>query len=405
LALEMVARLSYGRLVAILAARTGHLADAEDALGDALIRALQLWPRTGVPDHPDAWLLTAARRRWTDAKRSTQVAQRAWAHIKLLAQERSAQPGHGFGDERLKLMFVCAHPAVDADVRAPLMLNTVLGLDARRAASAFLVPPGTMGQRLTRAKAKIATARVPFQVPSSEAMEDRLADVLAAIYAAYSVGYDGIPVGDQKAAGLAQEAMWLATLVCELLPAAAEAHGLRSIMLFAEARRPARGGPSGFVPLEMQDTSLWDATLLAQAEAALRLASQHLTLKRYQLEAAIQAAHSARRHGGGTNWAEILLLYQGLVSVCPTTGALTGCAVALAEVEGPKAGLAALIRINPVLRQTYQPWWAARAHLATMAGQREMALEAYDRAIGLTEDAAIRLYLFDKKRLCLAGRM
>ena len=399
-----MARLSYGRLVALLAARGGSLQEAQDALGDALVSALRSWPQAGVPDSPEAWLLMAARRRWTDGKRSQAVARRHQAHLTLLEEERGGEDERSFGDNRLGLMLACAHPAIDPEVRAPLMLQAVLGLDARRIASAFLVAPGTMGQRLSRAKLKIAAARIPFAVPPPEALASRLDDVLLAIYAAYSVGFDGAPAGDAKAAGLAREALWLAGLVCGLLPDAAEAQGLRALMLFAEVRRPARLTPDGrFVPLEEQDPSRWDERLLAEAERALRAASRTLSLRRFQIEAAIQAAHCARRGGGATDWAAILLLYDGLVLVSPTTGALTGRAVALAEVHGAAMGLRALDAIEPGRRRGYQPWWAARAHLAAAAGLTGMAAEAFDCAAGLSEDPGAQAYLLERRSALPGG--
>jgi RNA polymerase sigma-70 factor, ECF subfamily len=304
-----------------------------------------------------------------------------------------------FPDERLKLMFVCTHPSIDAQLRTPLILQAVLGLDARRMASAFLVSPGTLGQRLTRAKHKIATARFPFEVPPVDALAERLPHVLDAIYAAYSVGFDGIPTGDQKAAGLAEESIWLASLICQLLPDAAEAHGLLALMLFSEGRRPARLHPvtQRFTPLDRQNTDLWDKQMLGDAEQSLRNAGRTLTLGRYQLEAAIQAVHVARRVTGQTDWNQILLLYEGLVQVSPTIGAQTGRAVAAAEIYGVAQGLSALDNINPELRTSYQSWWAVRAHLAVRAGDHTMATEAFDRAIGLTEDDAVRRYLFEEK--------
>jgi RNA polymerase sigma-70 factor, ECF subfamily len=395
--LERLTRLSYGRLVAILGARMGNLQDAEDALGEALVVALDTWPRTGAPDHPDAWLLTTARRRWSDTKRSSQVALRYQDHLALLEAERASVPEAVFPDERLKLMFVCAHPAIEARLRTPLMLQTVLGLDAKRMASVFLVSPGTLGQRLTRAKHKIATAGVPYEVPGGDALAGRLPDVLDAIYAAYSVGFDGTPVGDDKAIGATEEAIWLASLMCQLMPDAAEAHGLLALMLFGEARRPGRTDPGTgrFIPLDRQDTGLWNQRMIADAEQCLRNAGRSLSLGRYQLEAAIQAVHAARHVTGATDWAQLLLLYEGLVRVSPTVGAQTGRAVAIAEVHGPAVGLAALDDIDPDRRLTYQPWWAVRAHLAAEVGHRDMALGAFDRAIGLTEDAFVRAYLYE----------
>jgi RNA polymerase sigma-70 factor, ECF subfamily len=397
--LERLTRLSYGRLVAVLAARMGSLQDAQDALSEALVAALQTWPRTGAPDHPDAWLLTTARHRWTDMKRSDHVARRHADHLALLENERTEMQDGVFQDERLKLMFVCAHPSIDPPLRTPLILQAVLGLDAKRMASAFLVSPGTLGQRLTRAKHKIATAHISFEVPAVDALDDRLPDVLDAIYAAYSVGFDGIPVGDQKAVGLAEEALWLASLICQLLPEAAEAQGLHALMLFSQARRAARNdlATGRFMPLDKQDTDLWDHAMLADAETSLRKAGRNLTLGRYQLEAAIQAVHVARRTSGVTDWSQLFLLYEGLVRASPTVGAQTGHAVAIAEVYGAQQGLAALDAINEGMRASYQSWWAVRAHLCARIGNLDLALEAFDRAIGLSEDGAVRAYLFEER--------
>jgi RNA polymerase sigma-70 factor, ECF subfamily len=402
--LEKVTRLSYGRLVAILAARTGNLHEAEDALSDALINALKIWPETGAPTNPEAWLITTAQRRWMDTKRHKQVAKRFSAYVALLEDERFETKSKTLPDERLKLMFVCTHPSIEPTLRAPLMLQAVLGLDVRRMASAFLVSPGTLGQRLTRAKVKISIARIPFEIPEMEILETRISDVLAAIYAGYSIGLGGISTGDQKAADLADESIWLASLIAELLPEAAEAQGLIALMLFAEARRPARIDQTtgSFVPLSKQNTSLWDIEMIENAEQYLRRASLNLSLGRYQLEASIQAVHTARRISGATNWPQILLLYQGLIQTFPTIGALTGYAVAISEVEGAITGLKVLDTIDEKLRKNYQPWWAVRAHLAAKEGNRDVALQSFDRAMGLCEDASVRLYLFDEKNKLLS---
>jgi RNA polymerase sigma-70 factor, ECF subfamily len=394
--LEKVTRLSYGRLVAILAARTGNLHEAEDALSDALINALKIWPATGAPINPEAWLITTAQRRWMDTKRHGQVAKRFSAHVALLEDERFETK---FPDERLKLMFACTHPSIEPALRAPLMLQAVLGLDVRRMASAFLVSPGTLGQRLTRAKVKISIARIPFEIPEVEILEARILDVLAAIYAGYSIGLDRISTVDQKVADLADESIWLASLIAELLPDTAEAQGLIALILFAEARRPARIDQTTgcFVPLSKQNTSLWDSQMIENAERYLRRASLNLSLGRYQLEASIQAVHAARRISGATDWPQILLLYEGVIQTFPTIGALTGYAVAISEVEGAAAGLKVLDTIDEKLCKNYQPWWAVRAHLAAKAGNSDVAIHSFDRAMGLCEDATVRLYLFDEK--------
>ncbi len=397
-AVERVARMSYGKLVARLAGRTGSLAEAEDALGDALTKALETWPRTGVPDNPEAWLTTAARRRAIDHARTGALPATYEQELTRMAEER-AETIAPKTDPRLPLMFICAHPAIDEALRAPLMLQAVLGLDARRMASVFLMSPGTLGQRLTRVKAKIESARITFDLPEGRDFSDRMADVLNAIYGAYVVGYNGVPAGDPKAASLAQEAIWLASLVAHGFPDEGEAHGLFALMLFAEARRPARIDPAtgSLVPLEEQDTSLWDRALLVDAEKALANAARNLSLGRFQIEASIQAVHAARRRTGTTDWSEMRLLYAGLVKVAPTIGAQTGEAAVLMETDGPAAALAVLDVIPEIARRSYQPWWATRGHALARLGQNEEARDAFDRAIGLSDDPAARLYLATRK--------
>jgi RNA polymerase sigma-70 factor (ECF subfamily) len=397
-AVERVARLSYGRLVARLAARAGSLADAEDALSDALARALETWPRTGVPDNPEAWLTRTARNRAIDRARSGLLPVAYEQDLTRMAEERSQTPAPTT-DPRLPLMFVCAHPAIDPSLRAPLMLQAVLGLDARRMASVFLMPPGTLGQRLTRVKAKIESTAIPFELPEGRDFETRMTDVLNAIYGAYVVGYNGMPAGDPQAATLAQEALWLVSLLADGFPLAAEAHGLFALMLFAEARRPARTDAStgALVPLEEQDTTLWDGGMLGDAETALRNAARRPSLGRYQLEASIQAVHAARARTGATDWDALALLYAGLVEIAPTVGAFTGHAAVLCETEGPAAALTALDAIPEAARASYQPWWATRAHVLARHGDIAAALEAFDRAIGLSDDPAARIYLSGRK--------
>lgn len=397
-AVERAARLSYGKLVARLVARTGSLADAEDALGEALIKALETWPATGVPDNPEAWLTTTARNRAIDRARTGMLPTAYEEELIRMAEERAETPRRVF-DPRLPLMFICAHPAIEPALRAPLMLQAVLGLDARRMASVFLMPPGTLGQRLTRVKAKIETAAITFDLPEGRDFEDRMSDVLNAIYGAYAVGYIGIPAGDRKAASLADEAIWLVSLVAGTYPDSAEAHGLFALMLFAEARRPARtdAETGALIPLDEQNTALWDSTLLADGEKALANATSRLTFGRYQLEASIQAVHAARRRTGTTDWGELKILYAGLVQVAPTVGARTGQAAVLTETDGPEVSLSALDAIPEAGRKTYQPWWATRAHVLAQLGEVEDARAAFDRAIGLSDDPAARIYLASRK--------
>lgn len=258
-AAERVARDSYGRLVAFLAARTRDVAGAEDALAEAFASALKSWPDDGVPDNPDAWLLTVARRRQTDAARRRQTRTAGEVHIQLMAEEldEAAANPQAIPDRRLALMFACAHPAIESGMRAPMILQTILGLTAIDIAAAFLVPPATMGQRLVRAKTRIKDAGIPFAIPEREDLPERLDAVLEAIYAAYAKGWTEI--GDTAADRLADEAIWLGRLVVSLLPDEPEAKGMLALMLYAEARRPARRDPLGaYVPLEQQDVELWD---------------------------------------------------------------------------------------------------------------------------------------------------
>jgi predicted RNA polymerase sigma factor len=395
-AAEAAARDSYGRLLAFLAARARNIAACEDALAEAFRAALETWPSRGVPDRPEAWLLTAARRNLSHGWRHDKVRAAAEPALAVLAPEEAHDPTEAdtIPDERLKLLFVCAHPAIDEGARTPLMLQTVLGLDAARIASAFLVSPATMGQRLVRAKAKIRDAGIAFAVPEPADLPDRLDAVLAAVYAAYTSGWDDVAGVDPRRAGLADEAIWLARVAASLLPGEPETLGLLALMLHCEARRAARRDAAGaFVPLDRQDTALWDRDLAAEAEAALAAAARAGRPGRYQLEAAIQSVHAQRAATGRIEWAALDALYAGLVALAPGIGAQIGHAAVRANLAGPCAGLALLDAVDAGRAAAYQPYWAVRARLAADAGEREDARAAYEKAIGLTEDAASRDHL------------
>lgn len=392
-AAERAARGSYGRLVALLAARSGDIAAAEDALADAFAAALRVWPDRGVPDRPEAWLLTAARRTLGHGHRHDKVRDAAAAPLRLLAEE-CADLGSDFPDERLRLLFVCAHPAIDEGVRTPLMLQTVLGLDAQRIAAAFLVAPAAMGQRLVRAKAKIRDARIPFEPPDTQALPERLGPVLAAVYAAYGSAWDAGPGADAPHS-LAGEALFLARLLADLLPEEPEAKGLLALLLHCEARADARRIGGAYVPLAEQDPARWSRPTIGEAEALLRAAAMAGRPGRYQTEAAIQSWHVAAR-ARGADPAALALLYDHLAAATPALGVLVARAAAHGEARGAEAGLALLDALEPDRVRSYQPYWAARAHLLRVAGQE--ATPAYDRAIGLATDPAVRAFLAARAR-------
>lgn len=388
----LAARESYGKLIAILAGRTRDVAGAEDALADAFAAALAQWPRDGVPSNPVGWLLTVARRSAGHAAARRQTADRSVAMVQMLEDERNDPAWDGFGDHRLKLMFACTHPAIAEDTQAPLMLQTVLGLDAARIAASFLVAPASMGQRLVRAKRRIRDAGIAFAIPEAEDIPGRLSAVLSAIYAAYGAAWDDVAGADPRLAGLADEAIWLARLTVQLAPDQPEALGLVSLMLHCEARRAARRGPDGaFIPLRDQDPALWSREMMAEAEAALRAAAHMARPGRFQTEAAIQSLHAQSRMTGKRLNAPLLQLYNVLARFAPTTGVLVARAVALAEEGETDDALSQLDGITGA--GTYQPWWAARARILWLCGQEAAAREAASRAAGLSSDPGIRRFL------------
>lgn len=397
--IERVARESYGRLVAYLSVHTHDLAGAEDALSEALVAALTTWPRDGVPQKPEAWLLTAARHSLIDVIRHKRVVLASEPTLTLIKKD-SPEPTLSieFPDERLKLLFVCTHPAIDATMHTPLMLQTVLGLDAARIAHAFLVPPKTMGQRLFRAKTKIRDGGIQFEIPQERNLPERIDAVLEAIYAAFGIGWDDMFGIDQRGRDLAEEAIWLARVLLQLMPGEAEVQGLLALMLHCEARRPARRGPDGrYVPLSEQDPNQWSLLLVEEAERYLSEAFKLGRSGRFQLEAAIQSVHAERATTGRTDWAAITVFYEQLIRTLPALGTRVGYAAAVAEARGPETGLSVLDAIDPDSVSRYQPYWAVRAHVLQRLGRIREASDAFDRAIGLAEDPAVREFLLHKR--------
>ncbi len=400
---ELAARNSYGRLIAYLAAQTRDVAAAEDALGDAFLTALKTWPDMGIPDNPEAWLLITARRRLLDRVRRSQTQEQVLNTLKLTAIESFTTPDVAameFPDDRLKLLFICAHPAIDPAMHTPLMLQTVMGLNAAEIASAFLVSPTTMSQRLVRAKSKIRDAGIGFELPEARELPSRLHAVLEAIYAAYTQAWETVHGGDPRHHGFTEEAIWLARLCVELVPQAPEARGLLALMLYCEARRPARRSANGdYIPLLEQDTQRWLHPLITEAEQHLAAAATGKTLGRFQLEAAIQSIHAERAKTQQVNWDALLLLYEGLIQVSPTLGAWVSYAAVLAEARGAQQGLGQLDSLPLKSVNNYQPYWVLRAYLLKQLGYRTQAIKAYTRAIGLTEDAVIRNFLIQQLEL------
>jgi RNA polymerase sigma factor (sigma-70 family) len=398
-AIEGVARQSYGRLIAFLAARSGDVAGAQDALGDAFLRALERWPTEGLPRKPEAWLLQVARNRLIDAARRRQVRQHSETYFQDITAEAQtvADTHEEFPDERLKLLFVCAHPAIDVAARTPLMLQSVLGIDAARIASAFLVSPTAMSQRLVRAKNKIRDAAIPFRVPEPPEWDERVSFVLDAIYSAYTTGWESLMDTGSRHHALATEALAIGQTLVRLMPDEPEAHGMLALMLHCEARRAARYTNDGeFVPLDQQDTTRWSQPMMNEAEHHLRLAASLNRIGRYQLEAAIQSIHANRAVCGRIDWHEIALLYEGLKQLAPGIGSLVGRAVALAQAGNPAAGLAALEEIPAGRTATYQPYWAARGHVLALLNRNGDAHQAFTRAAGLASDPALRRYLLKR---------
>jgi len=394
--IEAIARNSYGQLIAYVAARTADVAGAEDALSEAFVAALKKWPVDGVPRKPEAWLLHVARNRIIDVARHNQVRQKSEEFLQQITEEAEsvAETHEHFPDERLKLLFVCAHPAIDPAARTPLMLQTVLGIDAARIASAFLVAPAAMGQRLVRAKGKIRDAAIPFRVPEPPEMEERVSFVLDAIYAAYTTGWESLMETASTHHALAAEAIALGRMLTQLMPREPEGHGLLALMLHCEARRRARYTRDGeFVPLDQQDTALWSQSMIDEAETHLHSAAGFKRMGRYQLEAAIQSVHASLAKTGHIDWKEIALLYEGLVRIAPRIGSLVGRAIAIAQAGEAVVGFGALEQIPADQTGNYQPYWAARGHLLCLLNRNNEAVEAFNRAASLTDDPALREYL------------
>ncbi|RRQ28343.1 RNA polymerase subunit sigma-70 [Rhodococcus sp. Eu-32] len=391
---EAAARTSYGRLLAILVGASGDITSSEDALADAFERALTTWPRNGVPTNPDAWLLTAARNRqrdgWKSAASRTSVSLDPAVHARSSVDDIDPD---AVPDKRLQLMLMCAHPGIDPAVHTPLMLDVVLGCTAKQIAQAFALPTSTLAARLGRAKKRIRDAHIPFELPDRSVLPTRLTAVMAAVHGAFAI--DWHTTGTEVREGLAGEALHLVETLCVLLPDDAEAHGLAALMCLSLARLPARYDDGVLVPLPEQDATRWNQDLLSRGENHLRVAhastSRGSPLGRFQLEAAIEAVHCARRRTGVTDWYHLAQVHSALQTLAPTVGGAVALAVVTAEIDGPATGLRMLDDASAAT--SFQPAWAARANLLGRLGRVDDAAAAYAKAMSLSPDAPTREFL------------
>lgn len=395
-AAERAARESYGRLLAYLAARSHDIALAEDALGDAFAAALRVWPDQGVPDRPEAWLLTTARNRITDRQRHIARFPTVDQLPDIEDQGEDSGGTDKMDEDRLALMMVCTHPAIAPDLHAPLMLQTVLGLDAKQIARLFLISPAALAKRLVRAKSKIRDAGIPFHIPPADMLPERSTALFEAIYALHA--HDWLSPQDDQG----EEALYLADLLRHLMPSSAEAKGLAALIAFGHARRGARLRDGVFVPLDDQAVALWDPDLIRygrrQLALAHRLVRQEGQVGRFQIEAAIEAVHLDRQHTGSIDWDALNKLYFALHRMAPSLGASVAQAVVTAELHGAETGLGALDQLPAEACRDFQPYWAARADLLVRIGEYTAATAAFDKALSLTTEAPVIRFLNHRKR-------
>ncbi len=386
--LVQVLRQDRGRLLAALVARTGNFQRAEDALQDAAASALVHWDRAGVPTSPTGWLLRAALRKAIDSyRRDTSLARHRDA-IALLAQEEAADPDpQAIPDDRLRLIFTCCHPALEEKTRVGLTLRSLCGLTTEQVAAVFLDAEPTMGQRLSRAKAKIATARIPFAIPGPEDLPDRLNSVLTTVYLIFTAGY---AQGPQAGTDLCAEAIFLARLLVHLTPHQPEVEAALALLLLTHGRQAARTGPDGLtLPPSQQDRNLWNRAELDEGRSLLDTAIARRRTGPFQIKAAIAALHA---EDTAPDWPQIAALYARLQDFEPTPVVALNHAVALAESGQPGPALAQVQALAGVL-DGYQPFHAVRADLLVRVGKVEVARLDYLRAIGLAASAADRNFL------------
>ena len=396
LAVERIYREEYGRVVASLVRRFGDIDIAEEAAGEALLAAVERWPVDGVPPNPGGWLTTTAGNRAIDRLRRESHRDAKHQAALMLHDDTPHAPTGVVEDDRLRLIFTCCHPALAPEARVALTLRLLGGLTVAEIAQAFLVPETTMAQRITRAKKKIAAAKIPYRIPAADDLTARLSGVLAVVYLVFNEGYLASSGDHAIREDLTAEAIRLGRILRRLLPDQPEVTGLLALMLLTEARRPARISTDGeLVPLRDQDRGGWDRALIAEGHALVR---ECLALRarggsrpgRYQLLAAINAVHTDAPEAAATDWAQVAALYTQLYAVAPSPIVALNRAVAVAELDGPAVALAEVDRL-PL--STYHAWHATRADLLRRLGRSAEARGAYDAAIAATENPAERAYL------------
>ncbi|WP_404383924.1 RNA polymerase sigma factor [Knoellia locipacati] len=389
-----VIRIEYGRVVAGLIRRFGDIGLAEDALGEAVVIALERWPRDGVPPNPAGWLTTTASRKALDHLRREKVRDEKYAEAAMLTDDTPAEPTGPVADDRLRLIFTCCHPGLAEPARVALTLRLLGGLTVAEIANAFLVPETTMAQRITRAKSKIARAGIPYRIPREEDLAERLDAVLAVLYLVYNEGYlsSGADVADRE--DLALEAIRLTRAlrsVADGIGSPPEVDGLLALMLLSLARRPARIAADGaLVTLDDQDRTLWDAGLIDEGHALVRECLRRNRPGPYQLQAAIQAVHTDALDATLTDWGQVVALYDQLMALAPTPVVALNRAVAIAELDGAQVALAA---VDGLGLTAYGPWHATRADLLRRLGRTDDAGRAYAAAIATTDNPAERTWL------------
>ena len=391
-------REEWARVVASLTRRFGDLDIAEEAAAEAFAAAVVRWPADGVPPSPGAWLTTTANRKAIDRIRRENKRDDKQREAQLLYDNDPPGPPGAIGDERLRLIFTCCHPALAMETRVALTLRMVAGLTVPEIARAFLVQETTMEKRITRAKAKIKAARIPYRVPSAEDLQARVSGVLAVLFLVFNEGYLATGPGtDPVRHDLTAEAIRLTRLIRALMPDDGEVAGLLALMLLTEARRTARVSASGaLVTLGEQDRGTWDTVLIAEGHQLVRerlaAAAAGMAPGRYQILAAINAVHTSARDVRATDWSQVLALYDQLARLDSSPIVALNRAIAVAELDGPQVGLAAVDRLEDEL-SGYHLYHATRADLLRRLGRNQKSREAYDQAIGLAGNTAEIAYL------------